>query len=237
LAALGVFILSGLAGIVIFRAAIFLLTNVPLDPRILAIDGTVLMRSPVTYLAGFSAGVLCSCLYAYFENKTRAASRFYSIVSEGGKTVLALILMTVAVAVGRFSGPYPSYWPAFQLLAGGLLLVVIFSSHKFGIARLLEFRPIRFLGVISFSFYLYHDIILWNVYNRVGPLLGESALNTNVFMGLLAFILTTGVAWVSYELVEKRITTYIVDGQKIQWRRPHVRHRTDPGGGVHVTRR
>jgi peptidoglycan/LPS O-acetylase OafA/YrhL len=218
LAALAVFVLGGLGGIVFFQAAVFLLNQINLDPRIVAVDGTVLMRSPFRYLAGFSAGILCSCLFVYFENKVGRESRFYSAISEGGKAILALILLIVAIAVGRFSGPYPSYWPGFQLLAGSLLLVVILSSPRFGIARLLEFRPIRFLGVISFSFYLYHDIVLSNVYSHAGSLLGNSALNTNVFKGLVAFLLTAGVAWVSHELVEKRLTTYIVDGRKIQQR-------------------
>jgi peptidoglycan/LPS O-acetylase OafA/YrhL len=218
LAALAIFILGGLGGIVFFQAAVFLLSQINLDPRIVTVDGTVLMRSPFRYLAGFSAGILCSCLYVYLENKVGRAPRFYSVGSEFGKAVLALILFTVAIALGRFSGPYPTYWPGFQLLVGSLFLVVILSSPRFGITRLLEFPLIRFWGMISFSFYLYHDIVLSNVYTHVGSLLGSSPLNTNVFKGLVAFVLTTGVAWISFELVEKRLTTHIIDGWKIQRR-------------------
>jgi peptidoglycan/LPS O-acetylase OafA/YrhL len=169
------------------------------------------VRSPCSFLASFSVGILCSYLYACFEPQKNGASQVYTIIVEGGIIGLLLILLAAALAEYTLIGFLPSYWPGLQLLLGGLLLLITLSNQRFVITKLLEFYPIRFFGMISYGFYLYHDFILWNIYNRLSPLLGNSPFNTNISKSVLAFILTTWGAWASYEFVEKRLTTHLVN--------------------------
>lgn len=78
-----------------------------------------------------------------------------------------------------------------------------------GITWLLELSPVRWVGLISYSFYLYHDFVLWNVYHRL-PLdrLGPWA-NSNLVKALMAYALTLGVAGISYALIERRLTNWL----------------------------
>ncbi|MCB0168227.1 MAG: acyltransferase [Anaerolineae bacterium] len=209
------FVIAGLIGIVFFEAATYLLSNINLDPRIISINGRVLPQSPFSNLASFSTGVICSYLYVRHSGR-KAASHLRSITFEGITIVLVLALLIIALTSNRFAGFAPSLWPGLQLILGGLLLALTLSHHRFGIIQLLELYPIRYLGIISFSFYLYHDLILWNVFNRLRPFLGETVLNANLPKCLIAFLLTIGVAWGFYTLVEGRLTTYFMK-RPIQW--------------------
>lgn len=203
-----IFIIGGLTGILFFQASLFLLSHINLDPRIVSINGKVLVRSPFSFLASFSVGILCSYLYACFESKKNKKSLIYTLITGGGIIGSLFILLAAAIAEYSLIGFPPSYWPGVQLLLGALLLLITLSSHKFVITQLLEFYPIRFFGMISYSFYLYHDFILWNIHNRLSPLLGNSPFNTNISKSILAFVLTTWVAWIFYEFVEKRLTRF-----------------------------
>lgn len=86
-------------------------------------------------------------------------------------------------------------------LVNGLCALVIYGVARLGWAnRLLEWRPLRYLGKISYGMYVYHLAIIW---------LMTTIFNLNItkpFPPLLAFV-TFGLVWIvaalSFHLMEK----------------------------------
>jgi peptidoglycan/LPS O-acetylase OafA/YrhL len=83
----------------------------------------------------------------------------------------------------------------------GFSLIPIFVCAvrypKWAIIRPLNYRPIAFAGVLSYSLYLIHLIVLnglaWNLGSRMRPSL----------QAVLALSITLVLAWLMYEIVEK----------------------------------
>lgn len=95
---------------------------------------------------------------------------------------------------------------AYKSVWGYTVLNYLFAVLIFGVARLgwferfLEFRPIAYLGKISYGLYVYHFVIIWfvTVPFRVSSIAPVPFLNAAA-----ALILTTLVAGLSYRLLEK----------------------------------
>jgi peptidoglycan/LPS O-acetylase OafA/YrhL len=85
-------------------------------------------------------------------------------------TLQGLSLIPIFVCAVR----YPTWWPI----------------------RPLNWRPIAYLGTLSYSLYLVHQLAQFVVSDRLGWLDGIS-------QGLLAFAITFAVSWLIFQLVEK----------------------------------
>ncbi|MBV8405830.1 MAG: acyltransferase [Gammaproteobacteria bacterium] len=84
-------------------------------------------------------------------------------------------------------------------LEGAALTVIFIGAirlHSWAPFRILNWRPVAFLGVLSYSLYLVHDVLLQAV-TRSGKLPHAS------IRALAALMLSLLVAWTIYELVEK----------------------------------
>jgi len=125
--------------------------------------------------------------------------------------ITSLLALALAALFSLELGVEPSGWPGLPLLFASLILWVSLGGARGGVTWFLELRPVRWIGLISYSFYLYHDFVLWNVYHRLPlGLLGPWA-DSSLTKGLVAYALTVGIAGASYALVERRLTKWLKD--------------------------
>ena len=117
---------------------------------------------------------------------------------------LALFLFFNAQSANSIESIFPHamtcirHW-LIALSAGGLMIISITSpSWK----RVLSWPPIRFLGEVSYSLYLWHFIVLLYC---VHLLYGEIPLPAILF---LALVLSLAVSWCSYRWIEKPSLTF-----------------------------
>jgi peptidoglycan/LPS O-acetylase OafA/YrhL len=136
--------------------------------------------------------LLGGCLLAVVANpmldrvKVRPA-RSLAVVVAGGLLVIAgeQLPGLLAATVG----------PTVQVIGLGIVFTAILSTPRSAIGRLLDWRPMAKLGVLSYSFYLFHALILTVVREHLG--LGTAAT------ALLAFIVTLAVCQAVHMLVEQ----------------------------------
>ncbi|OSZ80907.1 hypothetical protein CAP36_06610 [Chitinophagaceae bacterium IBVUCB2] len=88
-----------------------------------------------------------------------------------------------------------------------VVIIVNVAANKNTLVRL-DFKPLDFLGKISFGLYIYHPIVLFFSLKAITGVT-ESMGNTGKYITLLSFviILTILIAWLSYEFFEKRFLT------------------------------
>jgi peptidoglycan/LPS O-acetylase OafA/YrhL len=103
----------------------------------------------------------------------------------------------------------PSGWPGAPVLFGMLIFFVSLSQTKYGAAAFLEWKPVKMFGAISYSFYLYHDLVLVKVFKGLPDFFPDSFAANSISKGAFAFTITLLVSWLSYLLVEKRLTAWL----------------------------
>lgn len=170
------------------------LSNIPV------VGSALLNYSAMPYwLAVFGFGIACSVFYVFvtriavldvrMKNQLR---RLASLAGAGGIVValaLAVIpaLHTIPLLDLAFGVAYVSV--LFGVLLGGKALNYVFAS-----------RPMRFLGLISYSFYIWHRVVL----HVIAPHLRFGSYGANfAAIFALGLILSVAVAYLSYQVVER----------------------------------
>ena len=116
----------------------------------------------------------------------------------GGLGWLAVPALAAAALIFDGSLAYPGAWALVPTLAAGALIVAGPGGRRPG--RLLAARPLRFLGRISYSLYLWHWPVL------VLPLIAlESEPPTEIRAVLVG--VAVGAAWLSWRFVEEPFRT------------------------------
>lgn len=142
-------------------------------------------------------GVVGAILYPIDKLNTKITPQeniLYSVVS--------LLSITTLITIMIYTSEYNTW-----LYRGGFLLVailgiiIIISSGKQHtvMAKLLSFKPVVFIGKISYSLYLWHFpiLVLTTPVSEIG--------NPNIFYVILRIILTFVLAIISYAFVETPI--------------------------------
>jgi len=166
----------------------------------------VVYSLPFTHLDAFALGALLTLIRI-----PKAKVIFFASLA-----ILPLVgLATDYLATGQWKDvtlaslgwpitmPYGNKFIWGYSLVNGLCAVLIYGVVRHGWAiRLLEWRPLRYLGKISYGMYVYHLAIIW----LMGTLFGQNL--SEPFPPLLAFV-TFALAWVvaamSYQWMEKPI--------------------------------
>ena len=127
--------------------------------------GAVLGRPALTYLPMFALGVLLAVhLRSLRELAERLPSRaWWPVVTV---TVLLLTSRWTAVGLGADGRLADATTPVAVAGAGGAVLVAAFCPP---VRAALESRPLRWLGLISFSLYLVHEPVVVAVAFLLGP--------------------------------------------------------------------
>lgn len=156
--------------------------------------------SILKFLPIFLVGSLLSILdLLWIERKFKLSERIFKVIDFSG--VLCLILILVLAGSYYYDLIFQTKY-IFNLVRNNftiqaLLFAVILISAKYGnggiIKRFMEFKPLRFIGVISFSFYLFHMPVL-KFFRRA---------NLDDSTSIILFILITCViSSISYLLIE-----------------------------------
>jgi peptidoglycan/LPS O-acetylase OafA/YrhL len=116
---------------------------------------------------------------------------------------LALAAWPLAAAAMLIPLPAPAAFAA--LFAAGLALCLAALSHRGLVAASLSFRPLRWLGNISYSYYLLHGLVLKALFLGLGLVLPSHHSQDWLFWMLLgpAFAATLGGSTLLFLLVER----------------------------------
>jgi len=211
LIAIGVFVCSLIVGIGFYLGMPVILELVPIDARLIDSDGKVILHSPLVGVMYFAAGIAA----AYFSAvaiESGAASRNRrrdAVVVASG---VAALLLLVVIDSRFYQLPTSLRLAIMACVYAGIVYVVATGEHVWGVVDLLDARPIRLLGVVSYSFYLYHDYALWIIFDSV-PSAGYDIPYGYPMKTLLAFALSLAFAILSYTAIER---PFIVLGQKLK---------------------
>lgn len=152
------------------------------------------------FLVVFAVGMLCAALYVVMIEQRRMsaemARRFGTVA-----LVLALVLFAIAIPFwekGAVLFDPGTYWdwdilgyPLISAAAfGALMLAVLFGKGRLG--KVFEWGPLRFIGLISYSVYLWHL-----------PVLQGLAPPFDGFALPLRLLCIPIVAHASYQLIER----------------------------------
>jgi len=105
-------------------------------------------------------------------------------------------ILAIAFSLVHPAPPWPMLPDAALAVAATAILLRVGNSTSTPVTRLLSLKPLVWVGLISYSLYLWHwPIIVFTRYFLVRDLTG-----VEVFV---AFIMMSGIAWVSYRYVER----------------------------------
>jgi len=120
---------------------------------------------------------------------------------------------------------------ALAVEAGIILVSVIGGAALLGISRgygalsrLLSSRPLLYLGAISYSFYLWHIIVMAGVKRLMMARGLDQQLYSQALFLAVCLVISLAISTLSHRLVEVRLTGFLRDaaGAKFRWRRPDV---------------
>ena len=164
--------------------------------------GAVITHSLLAHLPHFFIGVICGGLLLHLKNGqphyTDAGGRRYEIIFWVSFVLIFLLLATelgemVQIPFGRYG------LPLLPLLLGAMILSTPLTRRA---RQILDSKPLRILGTLSYGIYIYHLPVL----GLVDSTMAESAMDAREHWGYLAFIsltLTMLAAMLSYFLVER----------------------------------
>ncbi|WP_165435054.1 acyltransferase [Bradyrhizobium sp. Leo121] len=134
------------------------------------------------------------------------------------RTAAAWTLSMAAIALLCFCGSQKQTAPiiALETLSSSLLVLLVGFRSSIALFAVLDLRPVRFYGRISYSFYLLHPIGMW----LAGRLLDARGLPVLLAISattIAAVALTTPMAWLSWRYIEK---PFIALGRRLATKQP-----------------
>ncbi len=169
------------------------------------------------YLEDFAVGMLLVLCYTYMYNSTsrKKYTRWIQQLSPWlwGISMLGFLFMAMRnyTYVDMYTwSAFPRLFQAigwinelgFSLVYGCFILVILFDTGV--LKRLFEWTPLRWIGLISYSLYIWHLPILNAFQNAVGPsLVGLNHNVASIFVWLWEFLVAIPFAFVVYVQVEK----------------------------------
>ena len=116
--------------------------------------------------------------------------------------LLTAVVITSAILLWRFHdlgvGKHTLFAVAFSIL---LIFSLIFNNSLY--CRLLRNKLLGWIGVISYSLYLFHYAILGLAYHVAGKNGIGIHTYSDIGISLLAFVISIGFSWLVYKLLEQ----------------------------------
>ncbi len=111
--------------------------------------------------------------------------------------VAGLVLIAAGVVVLDPTSVFPGYW---ALLPCGGAALLLAAGPETGVARLLRWRPLVVVGLISYPLYLFHQPII-----AAQSILGAPTAGLPVAVFAVTCGLGGGLAWLTYRFLERPI--------------------------------
>ena len=165
-----------------------------------SIIGTAKDPTATFYLLPTRAWELAAgVLLALFEANRPAAASALPPAARHGISLVGLALLGIAIFSLNSETPFPGY-AALLPVAGAVM--IIFARHGV-VNRLLSWRPIVFIGLVSYSWYLWHWPLL--SFAHISSDKGLSSA-TSIAIGALSFLLAV-LSWRFIEQPFRKSTT------------------------------
>ena len=149
-------------------------------------------------------------VFMFFIGMLVAEIWMRKLLSLNKKTARIGIIAAIAVMLSaRFVFGYWSKWSLlFEGFASAALIAALVLGPRFALHDVLEMKPLRFLGRISYSYYLYHPLALGVFVPTLTILVSPSWLQAHPFLGSAAIAITTvgatiSLGYASFVLTEK----------------------------------
>lgn len=141
----------------------------------------------------FIIGGLVASLASHVERLPSGIRRSLPIAG------LALIVFSVAMFTTEI--PFPSYNAALPVFGAVLAIAGCISAPEVAAARVLSIRPIVFIGLVSYAWYLWHWplLTLFRIFD-----FGTRNLTASLAMAATSFVLAVG----TYLLIEKPLAVW-----------------------------
>lgn len=172
-----------------------------------AVVATALFPTPAFYLLPTRAWELgVGALLALGPGWSR---RLPARVADGA-AVAGLAMVVVSAAAFTASTPFPGLPAAVPVLGTALLIAAGVDGRSHLLSRLLTAAPMRFVGRISYSLYLWHWPLLLLAPLALADLAGPVTTT-------LAVALSVGLAWATYRWVEDPLRRGRFVGRRPAW--------------------
>ncbi len=196
--------------VVIFSLTLLMvLSNKLLDRNIISLYGMT-YKGLRPFLGVFLAGMTASYLYyGIYEPLKKKCSDNYGVWLSFSFSGVVLLLFFLLGSTGKVWGGHHVYAQIyFQWfgVAAGALLFVILAADKTPLVRILSFFPLRAIGLVSFSLYLFHPLV-YNILSKAFPYYsGHSYVGFPIFFATLC--LSYLVACMTYTYIERPFLRY-----------------------------
>ncbi len=182
-----------------------------LPANIVRPDGYVLEHTLLAHLSHFLIGILAASVFvALRQTSTQdpgqridGSRRWLTSDLLFWSSLLAIVLiLSVPDLDNRFQVPHGRYnLPYIPLL---IAVMIISAPHARLAGRILNFRPVLLLGVISYGVYVYH-LPCMKVIARAMQFIHWTPARNWVLFGIISLALTIVVSTISYLFVERPI--------------------------------
>ena len=180
------------------------LANRYLDESVISLYGMMHNRLPL-YAGIFLAGIIFAYLYyrVYLPFEKKISKRI-NLTRLFAALAFILILFFILGSTERLWGgkrPFAQIYFQWYGIAAGLLIFSIMAAKNTWFNRLLSNRSFRFIGIVSYSLYLFHPLVLNISRKAFDYYLGYKLVNVQCFIFTLAASLI--VASFAYTFIEK----------------------------------
>ena len=127
--------------------------------------------------------LLCGSILAFYFFSNPNKKIFINNLFNDFFSLLGLLLIIYSIVFFDEKTPFPSFWTLYPVI--GTSLLIVFANKESFIGKFLSIKPLVFLGLISYSLYLFHQPIF--AYARIYTF---DSLNENYYylLMLLAII-------------------------------------------------